>query len=188
MYLKNYLEKKFKFKFLAKNAIVTYHPETKNIKNVKKNLQILLESINYFSDINFIFTAPGADEKSKFIKDSIFAYVKKNKNTFFFDSLGHEEYLSFLKICDFVIGNSSSAIIEAPSLKTVSLNIGIRQKGRVKANSVVDLPFVKKKIIKAIENIYKRKTLNNKFFKNPYDLNKKPSIELVKQITKILKN
>jgi GDP/UDP-N,N'-diacetylbacillosamine 2-epimerase (hydrolysing) len=187
LYPKNYLEKKFKFKFSIKNAIVTYHSETKNIANVKNNLKILLDSINYFSDIKFIFTAPGADEKSKFIKDNILTYVKKNKNTLFFDSLGHQEYLSFLKISDFVIGNSSSAIIEAPSLNTISINIGIRQKGRVKANSIIDLPFEKKKIIKVIENIYKRKTLDKKLFKNPYDLNKKPSIKLVKQLIKILK-
>ena len=188
LYSRSYLEKKFKFKFLNNNAIVTYHPETKNIKNLKKNLKILLDSLNCFPNINFIFTAPGADEKSKFIKSNLLKYTKKNKNTIYFDSLGHQEYLSFLKISDFVIGNSSSAIIEAPSLHTLSLNLGIRQKGRIKASSVIDLPFEKEKIIKVIENISKRKNPNKKIFKNPYYLNKKPSIELVKQIIKILKN
>lgn len=184
---KKYLQKKYNFKFFKKNALVSFHPETKNIEQLDKNLEILLQSIENFRDIQFIFTAPGADKKSKYIKSKIKNFVKNNNNTLYYDSFGNVDFLSFLKSVDFIIGNSSSAIIEAPILKTISINIGTRQKGREFADSIIDLDYNKKKIFQSINDIYKKKLSKTFSFNSPYYIKKKPSLEFMKNLEKILK-
>ena len=79
------------------------------------------------------------------INNEIINFCKKNKNSFYFKSLGQQAYFSFCKNASCVIGNSSSAIIEIPSLLTPSLDLGIRQMGRLRAASVLNTDFSKKK-------------------------------------------
>ena len=167
--------------------MISYHPETFYLKNFKKNLNILLSSIKRFKEIKFIFSAPSADLKSNLIKRKIKDFSKKNKNFIYFDSFGHKDYLSFLKICNLLIGNSSSGIIEAPSLNTVSINLGIRQRGRERAKSVKDLRFNKSLIVKAIQKIIDSKGSQKKI-RNPYYIYKSPSSKFIKILLENLKN
>ena len=96
--------------------------------------------------------------------------VSKNSNAYFCYSLGQLNYLSLLKYCVILIGNSSSGIIEAPSFKKPSINIGNRQRGRIKAISVIDCKPEKSKIISAIKKALSVKFQNQiKKCKNPYD-------------------
>ena len=83
-------------------------------------------------------------------------YVKNNKNFYFFNSLGQLKYLSTIKVVDFVIGNSSSGIIEVPELNKFTINIGDRQKGRLMAKSIIQCNPNKKDITKKINLIYKK--------------------------------
>ena len=93
-----------------------------------------------------------------FINSKIKSYIKQNKNrSFYFKSLGRENYLSLLKFVDCVIGNSSSGIIEAPSFKTYTIDIGDRQKGRVRSKSVINVNSNVKEIIKAINKVKSNK-------------------------------
>jgi GDP/UDP-N,N'-diacetylbacillosamine 2-epimerase (hydrolysing) len=112
---------------------------------------------------------PNSDLKSDYIQKKILQFCKKNKNSFAFKSMGAQNYLSCMKVSDAVIGNSSSGILEAPSLKTATVNIGDRQKGRVQANSIINSEHFHQKIYNSI-----KKSLSSSFKKkikktqNPY--------------------
>ena len=92
-------------------------------------------------------------------------FENNSNNSIAFKSLGHLRYLSALKHVDLVLGNSSSGITEAPCFNTPTVNVGERQNGRLKADSVVDCDLVSSNIIRAIENALKR---NTNSVTNPY--------------------
>ena len=138
LYSKNYLEKKFSIKFKKTNMLVTFHPVTLENKTSKKHINQLLNALKKFQNSNIFFTMPNADKDSKIIAERIKTFISRNKrNFFFFKSLGLKNYYSFLKNV-VVIGNSSSGIIEAPSFKIPTINIGDRQKGRIFAKSIIN--------------------------------------------------
>ena len=135
---KNELEKKLKFIFKKKNIFVNFHPVTLEKNSSKKHIREILKALKLLKKIGIIFSMPNADHNSKIIYDEITSFVKKNKNAIAFKSLGSLKYLSCLKLCNVVLGNSSSGLLEAPNLKIPTINIGDRQKGRAKSRSVVD--------------------------------------------------
>ena len=163
-------EKSINFKLNIKNILVTFHPVTLEGKTSKKHFQELLDSIDDLEDTNIIFTKANSDVDGKVINQMINQYTKKNlKKSFCVASLGQLRYLSALQYIDFIIGNSSSGLLEAPSFKIGTINIGDRQNGRLKAESVVDCLPNKKNIKKAIKKIYSNKFQNLlKDIKNPY--------------------
>ena len=112
---------------------------------------------------------PNSDLKSDIIRNKILDFCRKNKNSFVFKSLGAQKYLSCMKICDIVLGNSSSGILEAPTLKTATVNIGDRQKGREQANSIINSDYSSEKIYNSIKKSlsldFKKKIEKTK---NPY--------------------
>ena len=177
-------EKSTNFKFNKKNILVTYHPVTLENNTSKKHFQELLDSIDELEDTNIIFTKANSDVDGKIINQMINQYTKKNlKNSIGVASLGQLKYLSALQYMDFIIGNSSSGLLEAPSFKIGTINIGDRQNGRLKAESVIDCSPNKKNIKKAIKKIYSNKFQKIlKDVKNPYD-----NGFVSKKITKVLK-
>ena len=117
-------------------------------------------------NINFVFTYNNADTGANYFIKKIKEFSKtKNKNFKLVKSLGSEIYFSILKSSDIIIGNSSSGILEAPSAKTPTLNIGNRQLGRVFGPSVFQCDLEEKQISKCILKILKKKNIR---FKNPY--------------------
>ncbi len=98
------------------------------------------------------------------------SFVKKNRSrSCLFDSMGQVNYLSTLNLVDGILGNSSSGILEAPTFKTPTINIGKRQKGRLKAKSVLDVPAKAESINKAIKRIYSLKANQTRYKNvNPY--------------------
>jgi GDP/UDP-N,N'-diacetylbacillosamine 2-epimerase (hydrolysing) len=165
------LEKLINFKLNIKNILVTFHPVTLEKKTSKKQFQELLDTIDKLENTNIIFTKTNSDVDGKIINQMIDQYVKKNPDkSMCAASLGQLNYLSVMKYVDFMIGNSSSGLLEAPSFKIGTINIGDRQNGRIKSESVVDCLPYKKSIKKAIKIIYSdkfQKLLKN--VKNPYD-------------------
>ena len=141
-----------------------------------------LSALKYCNDKSIIFTMPGADLYNNIIFKKISIFTKKNSNCFLFKTLGSQNFLSLLKIADVIIGNSSSGIIEMPTFKKPTINIGDRQKGRVKSNSIVDVVPKKNLIKKKIDFIYSKK-FNGKNIINPY---KKSNTS--KKIISIIKN
>ncbi len=166
---KRELEQKLKFKFLKKNLMITFHPETLSETSNKKQIKELLEALFEFKNTLMIFTMPNADNDSRIIIKSIEEFVSKSSNSVYFKNLGTVNYLSCLKYVDGVVGNSSSGIIEVPSFRVGTVNIGNRQTGRIKPESIIDCEANKKQIIEAINKLYdpdfKKLTKN---ISNPY--------------------
>jgi GDP/UDP-N,N'-diacetylbacillosamine 2-epimerase (hydrolysing) len=149
---KKLLEKKLKIKFNKKNLFIIYHPETLEENSQKKDFKEILKASSYFKNFNKFFIYPSADLGGKEIIKLINNYVKRDQSSFKFKSLKQKDYFSLVKNCSVVIGNSSSGIIEVPSLNVGVINVGDRQKGRFKSNIVLDC---KPKAIKIINNIKK---------------------------------
>tara|TARA_B100000900_G_C20594588_1_gene722877 strand:- start:1282 stop:2445 length:1164 start_codon:yes stop_codon:yes gene_type:complete len=179
-------EKSIKFKLNKKNIIVTFHPSTLDNQSSKKQFKELLDAIKDLKDTNIIFTKTNSDTGGKEINKMIDFYTSQNhENSIGIISLGHLRYLSALQYVDVVVGNSSSGILEAPSFKIGTINIGNRQEGRIKAKSVVDCKAKKKDIKKSLNKIYSKSFQNMlSTVKNPYD-NGLSSKKILKQLKKI---
>jgi len=164
------LQKELGFKLGKKNALVTYHPATLESNTCAVSFNQLLLALDNFKDVKIIFTRPNADIGSFEIRRMIDDYVRRNiGRAKAFVSLGTLRYLSLIKNVDVVIGNSSSGIIEAPSFGKPTVNIGDRQKGRIRAKNVIDSGPKMKQILSSI-----KKALSPEFIKlcksvsNPY--------------------
>ena len=142
------------------------HPETLNLKATNKQIRETLSAIKSLKNTSTIITMPNDDLNTDKLINSLKNFCKKNNDVHFFQSLGRHMYLSCVNICDFVIGNSSSGIIEVPSIKKYSIDLGKRQYGRERAKSVISCDFNKRKILSSINKIYKYKF--NKKITNPY--------------------
>ena len=151
------LEKLLGFKFLKKNILITFHPTTSEISKDKIYIKELLDALKRFKDTYKIFTMPNSDSGGDIIKNEICKYVKKDKNSTVFNSLGIQKYLSCMKFVDCVVGNSSSGLIEAPALKKISINIGKRQNGRIIPESVLNCSNNSKEISNSIKIAFKKK-------------------------------
>lgn len=140
----------------VKNLLVTYHPETyESIYFSVKSFNALLNVLNGLHDTLIIFTKANADAGGRAINSLIDKFVYDNsEKAVAFDSLGKLRYLSALQFVDGVIGNSSSGIIEVASFKKGTINIGNRQKGRIRPNSVIDVAATESDIKAAIEKLY----------------------------------
>ncbi len=165
---KNSLEKILKTNFFDKNILVSIHPDTQSKKRNIAEINKIFKIFSKFKNCKFFFSAPNSDENSEDIIIKIKTFCKKNKNTFYKASFGHELFLQLIKRCDLVIGNSSSGIIEAPLLGTPSINIGDRQKGRVRAVNTYDCKIDQNKMIYLIKKILRNKRKKLNLQKNPY--------------------
>ncbi|MDE5493026.1 UDP-N-acetylglucosamine 2-epimerase [Elizabethkingia meningoseptica] len=165
------LEHELEIKFKKYNYQVTFHPETLGKLSSAEQFQNLLDIIEKEEDSFFIFTKANADTDGRIINQMIDDFTTKypDKAKAYF-SLGTLRFLSVVEICNAIIGNSSSGILEAPSLKTATLNIGDRQKGRIQADSIVNVENTKEAIALGFQKI-KDKSFIRKLqsIKNPYD-------------------
>ncbi len=163
-------EKSINFKFNKKNILVTFHPVTLENSTSKEQFQELLEVLDSLEETSIIFTKANSDTDGRVINQMIDDYVSKNSNrAAAFASLGQLRYLSALQFMDAVVGNSSSGLIEAPSFKIGTINIGDRQKGRIKAESVIDCAPNRKEIREAFEKLYSAEFQGRlKNVSNPY--------------------
>lgn len=168
---KEELELQLNIKFKKYNYQVTFHPETLGHFSSKEQFQVLLDAIDSQADSFFVFTKANADTDGRIINQMIDNYVSANpQKAATFTSLGSLRFLSLVKVCDAIVGNSSAGILEAPSLQTATINIGERQKGRMQAESVVNVDCEVEAISEAFETVKKiefKNKLNDII--NPYD-------------------
>lgn len=156
---KNELEADLGISWKNPMAVITFHPVTLEHATAESQFDALAAAILANKGLNVIFTYPNADASGRIIISKIREFVKENPGiAAAFPSLGVVKYLSAVKHADLVMGNSSSAIIEVPSLHKPVINIGDRQKGRVRANNVLDVESETAEISKAI-----RKALSETF-------------------------
>ena len=169
---------------LEKNyALMTYHPVTLDEKSVAEEFQIIIDALEKYLDLNIIITKANADSGGRIINAIIDKLGMEKPDKYrVFASLGQLRYLSVMKYCKFVIGNSSSGIIEAPSLNKWCINIGDRQKGRISAPSTLHCKNDVNEIGKCIEYIMKQGTPQ---MANPYE-KEGTAEEIVKNIKEYL--
>lgn len=152
---KDEFEESIEFKLNKKNILVTFHPVTLENSTAKEQFQELLDAIDELEDTNIIFTKANSDTDGRVINQMIDEYVTKNSyKSVGFTSLGQLRYLSALQFVDAMVGNSSSGLAETPSFKIGTINIGDRQKGRIKASSVINCEPNKSLIYQAFLKLY----------------------------------
>lgn len=147
---KNTLEDLLQLKFNNLSFAITYHPETLGNRQPKQDFSELLSALENFKDATLIFTKGNSDSEGRVINDMIDEFCRNHNNAKAFVELGHLNYLSLLNIVDITIGNSSSGIIEAPYFKIPTVNIGDRQRGRIKPSSVIDCEPTEHSIVSGI--------------------------------------
>jgi len=162
-----------------KILLVSFYPESNNVKKDKKNIENLLNALKLFTHYKIVFTLPNLDSSSDVMIKEITNFKKKYKNVSVYKSLGSLIFLSLLKNVDIFIGNSSSGLIEAPILKTKVINIGDRQKGRLMPKGIWHCKNNASSIIRAINNSLKTDKIN---YKNIY-----PNINTSQYIVKKIK-
>lgn len=155
---KKELERKLHFTFNKHNVLVTFHPATLDNNAAHEQFGNLLNVIDGLADTNIIFTKANADPEGRVINRMIDGYVARNYHkAVVFASMGQLYYLSALQYVDFIAGNSSSGITEAPNFRVGTINIGDRQKGRIKSVSVIDCGTTEEDIRNAIKKLYSKK-------------------------------
>jgi UDP-N-acetyl-D-glucosamine 2-epimerase, UDP-hydrolysing len=168
---KEELERSIHFEIDENTVIVTYHPVTLENNTVEEQFLNLLEVLDRNPKIRMIFTKANADTNGRIVNELIDKYVAQNsERACAFMSLGQKRYLSALKYCRIVIGNSSSGIIEAPSFGKPIINIGDRQKGRICADSVINCGYTQQEIQQAMETALTEEFENKaRNCRNPYE-------------------
>lgn len=168
--LREAFEESIAFKLKKRNLLVTYHPVTLEDSTSKDQFGNLLSALDTLRETGLIFTKANADTGGRIINELIDDYVAMNsEKAVSHTSLGQLRYLSAMQYVDAIIGNSSSGLIEAPSFHIGTLNIGDRQKGRIRAKSVIDCGYSKQEILLGLQKIYSdefQSTLVN--VKNPH--------------------
>lgn len=137
-----------------RNLLVTFHPVTLEQQSSEQQMAELLAALEPLDDTRLIFTMPNADTGSRVLRQMVDAFVATHPNASAYASLGQLRYLSCLKLVDGVVGNSSSGLAEAPSLGVGTVNIGDRQRGRLKADSVIDCQPERSAILAAIRRLH----------------------------------
>lgn len=151
---KDTLEDSIDFKFGPKNLLITFHPVTLETSTAENQLEELLAALGELKDTKLIFTLPNADTDGRALIEMIKSYVAHSVNARAYTSLGQLRYLSCIAQVDAVVGNSSSGLLEVPSFKKGTINIGDRQRGRLIANSVINCEPTRESIGAALKQLY----------------------------------
>lgn len=167
---KNEFEKSIDFKLSKKNILITFHPVTLEDQPAKEQFQVLLDVVDELKETKIIFTKANSDTDGRAINQMIDSYVRNNSDkSIAFASMGQLKFLSALQFIDALVGNSSSGLLEAPSFNIGTINIGDRQKGRIKAKSVIDCEPNKLSILDAFNILYDEKYQEKlQKIQNPY--------------------
>lgn len=158
-------EESIDFKLGNYNLLITFHPVTLGQSTSENQFQNLLLALDELENTHFLFTKANADTDGRIINKMIDNYVAQHsEKSIAYNSLGQLRYLSAMQYMDGVVGNSSSGILEAPSFRVGTINIGDRQRGRIRADSVIDCDSNVDSIRVALEVLFSKnfqEKLNN---------------------------
>jgi len=163
------LESAMNFQFGSKNLLVTFHPATLEHLTAADQMQELLAVLDEQKDTHLIFTMPNADTHGRVLIKMVEEFVAKHPDARAYTSLGQLRYLSCIQQVDGVIGNSSSGLLEVPTFRKGTVNIGDRQKGRLLAASVINAQPDRTDISAAISRLYSAEFQTGlQYVQNPY--------------------
>ncbi len=152
------VEEQLNITFRKRNLLVTFHPVSlEGSQRSAEQMYELLAALDELKDTTLIFTMPNADTGSHELGTMVRNFVDTHTNAKVYTSLGQLRYFSCLAQVDGVVGNSSSGLAEAPSFRIGTVNIGDRQKGRLKGKSIIDCDPNRESILKALETLYSKK-------------------------------
>ncbi len=152
---KSEVEQRLGRAFKQKNLLITYHPATLENSSVEDAIKEIFSALDDLEDTLLIFTNSNADHQGQLVNKLISDYVKQNPDrSMVMGNMGQELYLSVHPFVDAVVGNSSSGIMETPSFKIGTINIGTRQQGRVMAGSVINCSENKNSLLNALNILY----------------------------------
>ena len=159
------LEAELGIKLGAGSAIVTLHPTTQEADELPHQLSLFITSLRK-AGLRYLITYPNMDPGHELIISAMKDFVATYREAVFVPSLGSRKYYTALENVDVMIGNSSSGLVEAPSLGVPVINVGSRQDGRPRAANVFDCPFEEANLLDAISSIsdFGRKSVDNPFF------------------------
>jgi GDP/UDP-N,N'-diacetylbacillosamine 2-epimerase (hydrolysing) len=151
---KKELEAALGIEFLSKNLLITFHPATLQQSSAQQQMEALLLALSELRDTRLIFTMPNADPEGRTLIGMVERFVQQHPNACSFTSLGQLRYLSCIAHVDGVVGNSSSGLLEVPSFKKGTINIGDRQRGRLQAGSVINCVPTHAAIRQALQTLF----------------------------------
>lgn len=151
-------------------AVVTFHPVTLEENTAEEQVEELCAAMSSRDDIFFFITAANADAGGEEVNRLFREYAENHENAKFIYSFGVQRYLSVVKNASFVLGNSSSGIVEVPVLGVPTINIGDRQRGRIGAESVIHCEPERGSIMEAMEKAESKEFINSiSNMENPYE-------------------
>jgi len=153
---RNALEADLGFEFSKRNLLITFHPVTLENVSAEAQMRELLHALEKLEDTQLIFTMPNADPAGRALIKIVEKFTLQQRNAHAFNSLGQLRYLSCIAQVDAVVGNSSSGLLEVPSFKKGTINIGNRQSGRLQASSIINCEPQGKSILNAINILYSK--------------------------------
>ncbi len=172
---------KFKIDLTLSSILITVHPETVSAEKNIAHLVVLSKVFDYLTkDFQLIITMPNADTLGTVIRNRFAELASKNQRILCVENFGTLGYFSCMKHCSFLLGNTSSGIIEAASFGKYVVNLGNRQKGRKSGENVFNVPIVEKKILETVRRLAK---LGDYQGENIYQ----PSSSAASEIIRILK-
>lgn len=148
------LEASLNFTFGPRNLLITFHPVTLESQSSAHQMSELLKALDGLQDTHLIFTMPNADTGGRELTAMVDAFVATHPNARAYNSLGQMRYLSCMHFVDGVVGNSSSGLAEAPSMSIGTIDIGSRQRGRLRAASVIHCEPSQDQITQALRKLY----------------------------------
>tara|TARA_B100000212_G_C27384127_1_gene538430 strand:- start:5905 stop:7038 length:1134 start_codon:yes stop_codon:yes gene_type:complete len=162
----DFVEKELNISLKNGFLLIVQHPVTEQLKMASENTSQLLKALEKFS-LPKIIILPNNDAGSTLVKEKIFA--SRRTDMHIFSNLTRKIYLSLLRECSCIVGNSSSGLLEAPSFRTPAVNIGIRQQGRVQGENVINCEYNIESIIQSINKALSENFKNGlASSKNPY--------------------
>jgi GDP/UDP-N,N'-diacetylbacillosamine 2-epimerase (hydrolysing) len=150
------LEESLGFELGERSLLITFHPVTAGDAPSAGELVELLAALDALQGVRLVFTMPNADPGHRALAGLVEKFVAQHPHARAYTSLGYIRYLSCMKYVDGVVGNTSSGLTEAPSFRTGTVNVGDRQKGRLKAASVIDCAPTRDAIGAAIDQLFSR--------------------------------
>lgn len=155
LYTKDEFKKIFKIDLNKQSILITFHPETVSYKENVIHIRELIAALSKLKDFQLIITMPNADTMGNMIRKELNKFIKKTPNSYGVESLGTIGYLSCMKYCTMLLGNTSSGFVEASYFPKYVINLGDRQNGRILTPNIFSIPTKEKEILKKVEQIKK---------------------------------
>jgi len=149
--------KKYQIDLSKPTILFTFHPETVSYQKNERYIITLIEALEELKQYQIIITMPNADTMGNVIRNYLKSFIINNSNAFGIESFGSLDYLSCMKYCSFMLGNTSSGFVEASWFPKAVVNVGDRQKGRIITKNIYSTPIEKKLILSAIQRIKNEK-------------------------------